>query len=427
MLGAALQHARVLLGEVADQDALGGADHAAAVLEALLVQAGLEDLQALLFHVHRRVVVQVGRRGAGAGAVDEGVGKVEAHILNQFHGLLEVALGFTREADDKVGAEDNVRHRSFELADARLVFQRSMVALHRRQDAVGARLHRQMQVFHQFRDLGVGLDDGVREFQRVAGGVANAFDAVDGGNRVQQVGKVGAVKAVAVDVLAQQGNFLDAVFSQVNDFAQHIGQWAADFFATGVGHHAETAVLAAAFHDRDKGGRAVYARLWQRVELFDLGEADVHLRLVSGARSVDHLGQAVQGLRAEDHVDVGGAVADGGAFLTGDAAANADDQLGILLFQRAPASQLGKDLFLRLLADRAGVEQDDIRLVGVVGQLHCLVVAEQVCHARAVILVHLAAVGLDKEFLGHGSVLGCWKKGRLYTQAPAFVMSAPVL
>jgi hypothetical protein len=40
------------------------------------------------------------------------------------------------------------------------------------------------------------------------------------------------------------------------------------------------------------------------VELFDFGEADVDLRAAAVAALFDHLGQAVQGLRAEHQVDV---------------------------------------------------------------------------------------------------------------------------
>src|SRR5690606_16907022 len=55
VLRAALQHARVLLGVVGHQDALDGAHHASADLEALLVDARLEDLQALFLHFFRGV------------------------------------------------------------------------------------------------------------------------------------------------------------------------------------------------------------------------------------------------------------------------------------------------------------------------------------------------------------------------------------
>ena len=74
-----------------------------------------------------------------------------------------------------------------------------------------------------------------------------------------------------------------------------------------------------------KARRALDARRRQVVELLDLGEADVDLRLAlrCGARaSISR--QAVQGLRAEHHVDIRRALDDGRAFLAGDAAADAD-------------------------------------------------------------------------------------------------------
>src|SRR5690606_27519440 len=124
------------------------------------------------------------------------------------------------------------------------------VELHRCQHAVGTGLHGQVDECHQRGKLGVGLDQRVGEFQRVAGGVADAFDAIEGGNQVQQVGEVAqaAVRVgapVTVDVLAEQGDFLHTVFSQVNDFRQDVRHRTADFLATGVRNHAEGAVLAA--------------------------------------------------------------------------------------------------------------------------------------------------------------------------------------
>ena len=282
-----------------------------------------------------------------------------------------------------------------------------MVALHAGQDPVRARLHWQVQVFHQLWHFGMGLDQAVGEFQWVRGGVANAINAINRGNNANQIGEVGHAAvmghaAKAVHVLAQQGDFTHAIFGQVDYLSQYIIKGPTDFFTTGVGHHAEAAVLAATFHDGNKGGGAINARFWQASELFDLGEADIHLRLVRGARGVNHFWQAVQRLRAKDHVNVGGTAADRIAFLTGHATTDADNQIGVLFFQWAPTTELGKHLFLCLLADRTGVEQNDICVFCAVGQLHCLVLTEQVYHTRTVVLVHLATVGLDKEFLGHG-------------------------
>ena len=57
---------------------------------------------------------------------------------------------------------------------------------------------------------------------------------------------------------------------------------------------------------------------------FQSREADVHLRLIQLLALVQHLGQAVQGLRAKHHVHMGGALDDFGAFLAGHAAAHAN-------------------------------------------------------------------------------------------------------
>src|SRR3546814_18409101 len=65
---------------------------------------------------------------------------------------------------------------------------------------------------------------------------------------------------------------------QLGDLDQHVLERPADLLATGIGHHAERAVLAAALHDRYERARPLGARLGQAVELLDLREADVDLR-----------------------------------------------------------------------------------------------------------------------------------------------------
>ena len=69
----------------------------------------LQTLQARELHRVRRFVGKVGRGRAGARAVDEAEGAVEAHVLDQLHRLLEVGVGLAGEADDEVGGERDVR------------------------------------------------------------------------------------------------------------------------------------------------------------------------------------------------------------------------------------------------------------------------------------------------------------------------------
>src|SRR5690606_18534686 len=98
---------------------------------------------------------------------------------------------------------------------------------------------------------------------------------------------------------------------------------------------AKAAVFAAAFHDGYEGGGAVDAGRGKGVELLDFRKADVDLRAAFAAAAGNELGQAVQGLGAEDHVDVGRAGDDGGAFLAGYAAADAYDQARLAFLELA--------------------------------------------------------------------------------------------
>ena len=56
---------------------------------------------------------------------------------------------------------------------------RRVLAVHRRQHAVGAGLHRQMQERHQLRHVGVRGDQVVVHVARMRGGVADAQQAID--------------------------------------------------------------------------------------------------------------------------------------------------------------------------------------------------------------------------------------------------------
>jgi hypothetical protein len=51
---------------------------------------------------------------------------------------------------------------------------------------------------------------------------------------------------------------------------------------------------------------------------------------------------------------------------------------GRAFFQRFPAAELVKDLLLRLFADRAGVEQDDVRILLTVRGHQAVALDEQV-------------------------------------------------
>jgi len=109
----------------------------------------------------------------------------------------------------------------------------------------------------------------------------------------------------------------------------------------------------------------------------------------------------VQGLRAEHQIDLWCPLAQRLAFLAGHAAADPDHHARPPRFQRLPHPQLREHFFLRLFADRAGVEQQHVRLGGIVGALQTAGRPQAVRHPGGVVFVHLAAVGLDVQFADH--------------------------
>ena len=251
----------------------------------------------------------------------------------------------------------------------------------------------------------------------MAGRVADALDPGDLGDDLEQGREVGDLgrpahrAAVGIDVLAEQGDLAHALVGQAGDLGEHVVERPRHLFAAGVGNDAVGAVLGAAFHDRDEGGRALDPRRRQVVELLDLGKADVDLRPLLALLAGQHRRQPVQGLRSEHEVDVGRALDDRRAFLAGDAAADADQRA--LVLQVLDPAEVAEHLVFGLLADRAGVEQDQVGLLDVVGRLVAGGGVQHVGHLVRVVDVHLAAEGLDEDLrlrardLGHGLTQTC--------------------
>ena len=114
--------------------------------------------------------------------------------------------------------------------------------------------------------------------------------------------------------------------------------------------------------------------------------------------------QPVIALRSDHEIDDGRAADDLLAFGLRDAAGDRDRDAASLargvVLQHAHAAELGIDLLGRLLADVAGVEDDEVGVVRRRG-LDKALGRQHVRHTMRIVDVHLAAVGLDEEFSGH--------------------------
>jgi hypothetical protein len=118
-------------------------------------------------------------------------------------------------------------------------------------------------------------------------------------------------------------------------------------------------------------------------------------RVSRGVRLRDQFRQAVIALRTDDEVDDRRAADDFAALGLRDAAGDRYLERAAFagggLFRPAQAPELGENLLGRLLADMAGVEDDEIGLA-LVGRLGIAFARERIGHALRVIDVHLAAV-----------------------------------
>ena len=117
----------------------------------------------------------------------------------------------------------------------------------------------------------------------------------------------------------------------------------------------------------------------------------------------EHVGQAVDRLRPKHEVDEWRTLRDARPFLARDATAHADDDLGAQCLQFAPAAEQRKDFFLRFLAHRTGIEQQQVCRGRVFRRLITARDAQHVRHAGGVVLVHLAAEGFQVN-ARHGSI-----------------------
>src|SRR5690606_41585447 len=104
-------------------------------------------------------------------------------------------------------------------------------------------------------------------------------------------------------------------------------------------------------------------RRWTSAAFLDRGEADVDGPGTAGADLGDHLRQPMQRLRTEHDVDERRSLQDRLALLARDAASDPDDGVRLVRLELAPAAEQREHLLLRLLTDRARVEQQDVGVV----------------------------------------------------------------
>ena len=210
----------------------------------------------------------------------------------------------------------------------------------------------------------------------------------------------GAVETVAVDDLTEEDDFADAAGGEGGGFGEDVGGGAREFAAAAVGDDAVGAGVGAAEDDgqvRNDGavGKGVREGRRQVVSGGFGGEG--------GAAGLEIVAQGGEVGRRQEEIDEREAFAQAREFagiLADEAAHEGDDEAGVLLLEFGDVGQARVDLVLGLLADDAGVEQEEGGFAGV-GDGAVADRFQQGGGAQGVGLVHLAADG--PEIVGRGS------------------------
>ena len=198
--------------------------------------------------------------------------------------------------------------------------------------------------------------------------------------RSARSGALGQVVAVGLHRLAQERDLAHAALGQHRHLVRHLGDGPAALAAAAVGDDAEGAELVAAVDDGHVGGGPRWLGEGAGPEL----AAQVFVRQDGG----QHVGE---GLGAGEDIDEGEALLELLAAQAHHAAHDGDLQLAVALGLEPPQrAQLAHGPLLGLLADAAGVEHDQVGLLGA-GRLQPAEAVEAGGQLGRIGLVHLTA------------------------------------
>ena len=243
--------------------------------------------------------------------------------------------------------------------------------------------------------LGHRLDHGPPEILGVRAREADAFDPLDRVDRAQELREVGAeIASVRVDVLPQQRHLAHALLRQSFDLGEHVAGPPRHLASAHCGDDAVRADGVAAhrdLHPRLEHALAVHRQRGGEGPL--LPRPPCAARDAEAARA-EPLPEMRDRARAERDVDVRIQLEQPLTLCLGVAAADGDHGVRLCALLRDRVADVRGESRVRLLADRAGVEDDHVRLL-LRGSLAEAELLEHALDPLGVVSVHLAAERRD--------------------------------
>src|SRR6266540_1886471 len=255
-----------------------------------------------------------------------------------------------------------------------------------------------MDMAAEFRHFGKTDNERGGNILGMGGGKAYSLDSLNLRHNLEKSRKIGlstALQSVGVYILPKQGNLLQSHPGHLRDFTEYIGRAAADFPAAHIRDYAVGAEVVATLHNgnesRDPTG---LVSIRKEVEpRFAVDEIYFGQPLPFFCPP-DHLGQLVQVVGPEHHVQVGDLLQKPRPFLLGDTSPHSQNQSSVSTLQPLEIHQACVHLLLRLFPDAAGIEHDEVGTGGIPGGLITRF-PEQSDDLLRIADIHLAAEGLD--------------------------------
>ena len=232
----------------------------------------------------------------------------------------------------------------------------------------------------------------------MGGGETHAQQRRDRRHAPHELREIDIARPIGIDVLTEQRDLAVAVLEEAPGLGDDGLRITAPFAAPRIGNHAVGAEVVASAHDAHEGAHAVAVEAHRSDLGIGLLSREQHIDPLAAGLGLAHQARQVAvGIRPGHHIDGIRSLDKLLLQALGHAADDADHQTRTFAAVAFHLGQAPPDPLLGVVADRAGVDQDDVRL-GDPLRIDIALLLHECDDDLRIADVHLAAVGFDKEF-----------------------------
>ena len=402
-----------------DEDGLAGADEGGITGDGDTID-GVEEIVVTSFLFAKAYLIRhFGSGSAAARGVLENESVVELHALDRLFGEQVILLRFSREANNDVCRDGEIRAGVAHGIAEGEVLGLLIGAAHELKNTVTTALHGEVDMAAEFGKVGEGAHEILAKTDGVWGGEPDTFETVNFVHGFQKAYKGaasvdgGLIFTVTINDLSEKGYFLNPVGNKFTNLSDDVGGGTGAFHSSGRRNNAVGAAHLAALHDRDEsraGGahRKVVAdevvRLFIRLYFADVCSAakgdNGRVFQTTAQERIAKRENAVEAVCAGNDIETWNLAEKLLAAALTHAPHEAEDNPGTAHRGSAKQPHLAKCLELGFLTHRARVDEYNVGMLGIIYEF-VAACEEHGSDLLGVAFIHLAAVGFDVG-TGHG-------------------------